>query len=235
MELDEGQAAYLDDLTIVEPMSNVTIQNNRLYLYEFTPADFNSVGTVESYSPVDVGRTQTTTLTIVRRDPTERFPQTFKCEIPDVLPTSTVYFDVDDTDLHWEGVISTDDENDLVLDENNNPIPNSDLSVEAQYSYLTGTATWTAHMPRIHRAWHFGTGAPYSRTRRTGRVVEVPPDEYTSETLAMALGAALNENAFAGSGEPSGSTYLVTHTGNKIQVRFGGRSNYQSRFFRNSP
>ena len=114
VELHEGQAAYLDDLTIVGTMSNVTIQNNRLYLYEFTPADFNFVGTVESYSPVVVGRTQTTTLTIVRRDPTERFPQTFKCEIPDVLPTSTVYFDVDDTDLHWEGVISTDDDNDPV-------------------------------------------------------------------------------------------------------------------------
>ena len=71
-------------------MSNVTIQNNRLYLYEFTPADFNFVGTVESYSPVDVGRAQTTTLTVERRDPAERFPQISKCEMPDSLPTSTV-------------------------------------------------------------------------------------------------------------------------------------------------
>ena len=73
VELHEGQAAYLDDLTIVGTMSNVTIQNNRLYLYEFTPADFNSVGTVESYSPVDTGRTQPTTLTVERSEPTERF------------------------------------------------------------------------------------------------------------------------------------------------------------------
>jgi len=37
VELHEGQAAYIDDVTIVGSMSNVTSWNNRLYLYEFTP------------------------------------------------------------------------------------------------------------------------------------------------------------------------------------------------------
>ena len=43
IELSEGQACYIDDLTIVGTMSNVS-SNNRLYLYEFTPSSWNFVG-----------------------------------------------------------------------------------------------------------------------------------------------------------------------------------------------
>ena len=49
----------------------------------------------------------------------------------------------------------------------------------------------------------------------------IPPDEYTAGTLAAALDDALNAYAFAGSGEPSGSTYLVTQAGSKISIRLG--------------
>ena len=105
IELSEGQACYIDDVTIVGTHSNVS-SNNRLYLYEFTPANFDFVGTCKSYNPTDLNRVQTTTLTVLAFAGTDRFPYTHKCVIPDALPSSTAYFDVGDTTLHWEGVRS---------------------------------------------------------------------------------------------------------------------------------
>ena len=161
IELHEGQAAYIDDVTIVSTMSNVTDQNNRLYLYEFTPTHFHFEGTVSSYNPTDIGRTQTTSLTVETRAGTPRFPQAYKCVLPNSVPSSTVYFDVDSTELHWDGVLSTGDENDPLYEEDadGNKVPidysDEDLSVQAQYSYLNGVAQWTANMPRNNRTWHF--------------------------------------------------------------------------------
>ena len=77
VELHEGQAAYIDDLTIVGSMSNVST-NNRLYLYEFTPTKWSFVGGAKSYNPTDVGRTQTTSITIEELDGTDRFPQAYE-------------------------------------------------------------------------------------------------------------------------------------------------------------
>ena len=95
VEVSEHMAVYIDDLTIVGTMSNVS-SNNRLYLYEFTPSNWQFAGTVKSYNPSDLNRYQTTTLTIETRDATDRFPQAYKCDIPDSLPSATVYFDIDD-------------------------------------------------------------------------------------------------------------------------------------------
>ena len=97
IELSEGQACYIDDLTIVGTMSNVS-SNNRLYLYEFTPSSWNFVGSVKSYNPRDLNRNSLTTLAIVAFAGTDRFPHAFKCDMPDV--GGAVYFDIDDTQLH---------------------------------------------------------------------------------------------------------------------------------------
>ena len=126
-------------MTIVGAMSNVST-NRRLYLYEYTPTAFDFLGTANTYSPTDVGRAQVITLTIESRSTTDRFPQAFKADIPNSLPSSTVYFDIDDTGLHWQGVVSTGREDDPIVDQSGNPIDYSheDSAVQAQYAYLTG-------------------------------------------------------------------------------------------------
>ena len=92
-----------------------------------------------------------------------------------------IYFDVDDTGLHWEGVYNVDG---TALTS----------SVKAQFAYLTGVARWTAGVPIQHREWTFGdqghgiiTGAPYTTKIRHGRGVEIPMGEYTVTSLAVAL------------------------------------------------
>ena len=88
-------------------------------------------------------------------------------------------------------------------------------------------------VPIQHREWTFGevdgvtTGAPYTSKRRTGRGVEIPFGEYTLSSLSLALQFALNGASltgtfpFAGSGEASGSEYLVTTSGNTLVIRLG--------------
>ena len=62
VELSEGQACYVDDLTIVGTQSNVS-SNNRLYLYEYTPANFNFLGPFKSQNVLDSLRTELANLT----------------------------------------------------------------------------------------------------------------------------------------------------------------------------
>ena len=122
--------------------------------------------------------------------------------------------------MHWSGKIQRDGATD-----------SEDCA--AQYAYLTGVATWTGAVPVAHRQWVFGdtgdvvTGAPYSQVVRRGRGVEIPSGEYSVSSLAVALEFALNGRClrgtlpFSGSGEPSGSEYLVTVTGTRIMIRLG--------------
>ena len=172
--------------------------NNRLYLYEYTPSSWNFVGSIKTYNPRDLNRTQLSTLAVTAFAGTDRFPQAYKCDMPDL--GTAVYFDIDDTELHREGVYSIGEENDPYYDGNGNAIDYShqDIVVKAQYAYLTGVASWTGHMPWQHREWVFGhqpdnvvLGAPHTTTTRTGRVVTIPPDEYTVAPLAAALDDAL--------------------------------------------
>ena len=140
--------------------------NNRLYLYEWTPTGFKFVGTAVSYPP-DLSPA-TTIITIQTHTPDAVSSRAFKCVLPDLM--ATVYWDADDTQLHWEGEFMG---------------PGGTLSVQAQYAYLTGAATWTAYMPALHRKWVFGTqsdgvviGAPFSSRHRRARMVSIPSDEY---------------------------------------------------------
>ena len=100
IELSEGQACYIDDLTIVGTQMNVS-SNNRLLLYEYTPTNFNFVGEVKSYNPTDLNRYQLNTLQVTAFAGTDRFSQAYKCDMPDV--GGAVYFDIDDTQLNWQG------------------------------------------------------------------------------------------------------------------------------------
>ena len=68
----------------------------------------------------------------------------------------TVYFGIDDTGLHWQGVLSTGAENDPITQEIDGKTyvidySHEDKDVEAQYAYLTGVASWSALIPREHR------------------------------------------------------------------------------------
>ncbi len=47
VELSDGHVCYVDDLTISGTRPNVS-SNNRLYLYEYTPKNFNFLGTAKS-------------------------------------------------------------------------------------------------------------------------------------------------------------------------------------------
>ena len=62
---------------------------------------------------------------------------------------------------------------------------------------------------------------------RRGRGIEVPSGEYTASSLAVALQFALNGRGlegrlpFSGSGEASGSEYIVTATGSRLMISLG--------------
>ena len=101
------------------PRPNVAL-NSRLYLYEYTSSSWNFVGSIKTYNPRDLNRTQLSTLTITEFAGTDRFPQAYKVDVPDL--GAAVYFDIDDTQLHWEGVYSLGDENGPVVDGHDNSI-----------------------------------------------------------------------------------------------------------------
>ena len=137
VELSEGQACYVDDLTIVGTQSNVS-SNNRLYLFEYTPVNFNFLGSVKSHSVLDSLRTQLADLTIENNTSTDPAFSIYAYSVDFSDLGSTVFFNVDDTQLHWTGVYD---------------IGAVQYPVHAQYSYLNGTARWTSDMPIQHRVW----------------------------------------------------------------------------------
>ena len=108
VELSEGQACYIDDLTIVGTQSNVS-SNNRLYLFEYTPVNFNFLGSVKSHSVLDSLRTQLADLTIENNTSTDpNFSiYAYSVDLPDLGGAPTVYFNIDDTELHWTGLYDT--------------------------------------------------------------------------------------------------------------------------------
>ena len=63
VDLSEGQACYVEDLTIVGTQSNVS-SNNRLYLFEYTPINFNFLGPFKSQNVLDSLRTDMADFTL---------------------------------------------------------------------------------------------------------------------------------------------------------------------------
>ena len=186
VELTSGHVCYIDDLSISGTTPNVA-GNNRLYLWEYTPFGWTFLNEkVSSYNPLDAtNRFQQTELTIVAND-NPSFSEALKVRLDNFL--QTIYFDVDDTGLHWSGKIQRDGASDS-------------QDCAAQYAYLTGVATWTGAVPIAHRSWTFGDkgdvviGAPYSTRTRRGRGIEILSGEYTVSSLAVALEFALNGRA----------------------------------------
>ena len=72
---------------------------------------------------MDLNRAQQTQLTIEANNDTG-FPQAYKVRLNDLL--TNIYFDVDDTGLHWSGQVV--------------PAGGAAEPCAAQYAYLTGQA-----------------------------------------------------------------------------------------------
>ena len=126
---------------------------------------------MHAFSPFDtvqVGGAGAHVLTVAPHTHTTNNTRAYHCALP--APHGDVYFDLDDSQLHWEGEYIDNQQAALV---------------HGQYDYLSGQVAWTSGMPHDFRRWVYGlvdasvtTGANHSTTHRTPRMVSVPPDEY---------------------------------------------------------
>ena len=129
VELADGHACYIDDVSISGTSPNCDT-HTRLFLYEFTPKGWDFTGLAQGFSSFDAVRANATALMIVPHTPTPASPRAFHCALPGIL--GDVHFDVDDTQLHWEGEYTA--------------AGGTEIPVQGQYSYLSGEVVWTAGM-----------------------------------------------------------------------------------------
>ena len=101
VELADGHACYSDDLTISGTSPNCDT-HTRLFLYEYTPKGWDFTGPVRAYSPFDtvqVGGAGAHVLTVAPHTHTTNNTRAYHCPLP--APHGDVYFDLDDTQLHF--------------------------------------------------------------------------------------------------------------------------------------
>ena len=91
IEVKEGLVAYVDDITVQGSMPHVSTANNRLYVIEKTPYDWNFAGSVS---------TSAGALTIVLNTDVNSAAYKYKC---DMGANGIVHFQPDEERLHWAG------------------------------------------------------------------------------------------------------------------------------------
>ena len=210
VEVPDDVVAYLDDITVTGGLPMVSTANNRLFVLERTPYDWDFVGSFNT----SVGQFQVT-----RHTDTSHKEYTYKV---DMAALGIVYFEPDLEGLHWAGLYY--------------PTPSVSKTVAATYSYPTAKATWTAKMPTAVNLWTFGNtsapGANNNSFRITPRLLQIPVGNYTASSMRGMLEYVLNENAFAGSMAEgnSGSQYIVAQDGTDITVSVAATSTNLDRF-----
>ena len=95
IEVKKGNVAYVDDITIQGSMPHVSTANNRLYVIERTPTQWNFLGSVS---------TSAGALTVVTNTDGNSDSYEYKC---DMGANGIVYFQPDDERLHWDGLLGT--------------------------------------------------------------------------------------------------------------------------------
>ena len=150
IEVKEGMVAYVDDITVQGSMPHVSTANNRIYVIERTPYLWKFEGNVS---------TNAGDLTVVINQDGNGYE--YKC---DMGANGILYFQPDDTRLHWDGLVGTE-------------------QVRATYNYLEGKAQWTSKMPADVNLWDYGReGATFDQKfKYTPRLLE--PVSYTHLTL----------------------------------------------------
>ena len=97
VELADGHACFIDDVTISGTSPNCDT-HTRLFLYEFTPKNWDFTGTVHAFSSFGTVQTGGTVVVVQEHPATPSNSRAYHCALP--APHGDVYFDLDDTQLH---------------------------------------------------------------------------------------------------------------------------------------
>ena len=161
IEVPNGNVMYLDDVSIIGSIPMVNLNNNRVFVVERTPKQFNFQDVIQASQ--SLGGTTTTLVVEAFASAISGLSQyKYQCDLPKTTHNKAgkLLFVPDDTECVWAGVIyhltdgSTWDPTSL---------PNDYEEVSAKFLYTTGVATWSARVggptASSTTAWTFGEAA----------------------------------------------------------------------------
>ena len=229
IEVPNSSVMFLDDVSVIGSIPMVNLNNQRLYVAERTPRNFNWTGQVQASATV--GGTATTLLvTNFASELSELSQYKYQVDIPLTLhdKVGKLLFVADDTECVWAGVLYHLNHG---ASWDPNSLPNDYEEVSAKFLYTTGVATWSSRMGN-HRFFDYGLTKRTASSVDTLRILEFPVGEYEAQSFRDTLAALLNDGGFAGTiPEGSGTTYLVEGTGTEVRVRTNETaSKFQDRF-----
>ena len=218
IEVPNGSVMYLDEVSVIGSIPMVNLNNQKLYVVEQTPTNFNFQGQVKASASIGAPTTNILVTAFASEIPAIS-QYKYQADIPLTLHNKVgkLLFVQDDTECVWAGILfhltqgSSWDPNNL---------PNDFEEVSAKFLYTTGVATWSSRMGD-YRFFDYGPVDWRSGgSKDTLRILNFPVGEYEAQSFRDTLGALLNDGAFAGTiPEGSGTTYLVEGTGTDVRVR----------------
>ena len=209
MEVKEGNVAYVDDITIQGSMPHVSTANNKLYVIERTPYQWDFAGTVS---------TSAGALTVIKNTDGNSATYEYKC---DMGANGILHFQPDDERLHWEGLVGT-----------------QQVRATYDYLTGKATWT-AKMPDAVNVWDYGSEGANFNlKYKYTPRLLELPVGSYTSASMRTTLEYVLNNGRhFGGStaheSDPdlvSGSQYVVTNSGDSISISVSPSTTNLDRF-----
>ena len=222
IEVSPDQVLWIDEISVVGNVPQISAHNQNLYVVERTPKTFVWQGqtptlpdgtalTIAANPHRDVSEDMYQFLYITALPGTPQGNTGWSYQAPN---GSTLLWYPDDTEckfvarLYHTDISAFDPANPGLFDE-----------VAGTFSYITGQCIWSPRMPATFSPWTFGEVPVATATMDTLRIIQIPTGDYTSATFRSALLTQLNAAAFQGRiPEGSGTQYVVSGEGNELRV-----------------
>ena len=182
IEVKESMVAFVDDITVQGSLPHVSTANNRLYVIERTPYQWDFAGSVS---------TSAGALTVIKNPDGNKATYEYKC---DMGANGIVYFQPDDERLHWDGLVGT-----------------QQVRATYDYLTGKATWT-AKMPDAVNVWDYGSEGANFNlKYKYTPRLLELPIGSYTSASMRTMLEYVLNNGRHFG-GSTAHDRFLVRNT-----------------------
>ena len=179
IEVPNGNVMYLDDVSIIGSIPMVNLNNNRVFVVERSPKQFNFQGVIQASQTLG-GTTSTLVVEAFASAISGLSQYKYQVDLPKTLHNKEgkLLFVPDDTECVWAGVIYhlTDG-----TSWDPSSLPNDYEEVSAKFLYTTGVATWSTRVG-AYRYFDYDLSFGGDGKKETLRILDFPIGEYEAQT-----------------------------------------------------